>query len=484
MDVLDDVLGMMGSSMLQRQPSRGDFLAAALRGQPSFADQPMIPTPPPQAMQPQPQPQQPAYDPQRPLRQAMTARGGYPAPQAAPTQPAPAQAAPQAPQRPQVDPEYQDLIRRQQEADAAEQRALQPVDRSQAEAAYRAHSDSAMSKTMLALAAAQAGPSYQGMQNAWMRQAEDAESPMKMAGGTMTREGWIQDPTYEQNLAVQRAVAKSASIARALEHHLTLAERARLQGEKIAADKEIADARNAMHLQTAQLIHAAGGGGAAGGSEVGTTPEGAPIFRTKDGSLQVYQRGVPTTYKGDIGAKRHGEGTTTEGERKAATLLQRLEFSQQQLQRAVAETPSAAKPTVTTRALQKVPLVGEDAANAVMSPARQRVEAAQLDLLDAALTLGTGAAYTREQLQGYSRSYFAQPGDDARTVADKRARLDNVISAARIAAGRAAPKATSPTAMPPSGGAGPHQVRSAEDYHALPSGATYTDPSGVTRTKP
>jgi hypothetical protein len=125
-------------------------------------------------------------------------------------------------------------------------------------------------------------------------------------------------------------------------------------------------------------------------------------------------------------------------ERKAATLLQRLRGSQAQLTTALQGSASAAKPSVLTEATRRV--AGDTAANLVTPQARQRVEAAQLDMLDAALTLATGAAYTKEQLEGHRRSYFPQIGDDAATVADKQARLQNVISAAEIAAGRAASK--------------------------------------------
>lgn len=125
----------------------------------------------------------------------------------------------------------------------------------------------------------------------------------------------------------------------------------------------------------------------------------------------------------------------TEGERKAATLLQRLEFSQKQLDVARKANPSAVTPGLAQNGLE---MIGMDAAaNALNSTERQQIEGAQLDMLDAALTLGTGAAYTREQLKGYAKSYFPQIGDDDKTVSDKDARLKNVIDAAKIAAGRA-----------------------------------------------
>ena len=77
--------------------------------------------------------------------------------------------------------------------------------------------------------------------------------------------------------------------------------------------------------------------------------------------------------------------------------------------------------------------------NKLTSADRQRIESAQLDVLDAALTLGTGAAYTKEQIEGYRKSYFPQLGDDPATVKDKQLRLQNLLESAYISAGRAAP---------------------------------------------
>jgi hypothetical protein len=128
------------------------------------------------------------------------------------------------------------------------------------------------------------------------------------------------------------------------------------------------------------------------------------------------------------------EGGPTEGERKAATLLQRLQFSEEQLLTALGEDPKAAKPGLLASAVAKV---SDPAANLLTSEARQRVESAQLDILDAALTLGTGAAYTNEQLIGYRKAYFPQIGDKPNQIKDKQARLENIIKAAKIAAGRA-----------------------------------------------
>ena len=140
----------------------------------------------------------------------------------------------------------------------------------------------------------------------------------------------------------------------------------------------------------------------------------------------------------------------SEGERKASTLLQRLQFSEAQLEAAVKDSPGAATPSLLAQGLRGIG--AESAANSLTGESRQKVDAAQLDILDAALTLGTGAAYTKEQLEGYRKSYFPQIGDAPGTVADKQARLNNVIEAAKTAAGRAAPTQPSLPTAAASGG--------------------------------
>jgi hypothetical protein len=162
--------------------------------------------------------------------------------------------------------------------------------------------------------------------------------------------------------------------------------------------------------------------------------DGKQVFTTPQDALSRAQRGSTVTVAST-------SAPTTEGERKAATLLGRLRFSQDQLKIATTESPDAASPSALGSIAGSLnPVLGTLAT----PEARQRVEAAQLDILDAALTLGTGAAYTKEQLEGYRKSYFPQYGDKQKTIEDKKARLDNVIKQAEIAAGRAAGTAFDP----------------------------------------
>jgi hypothetical protein len=108
----------------------------------------------------------------------------------------------------------------------------------------------------------------------------------------------------------------------------------------------------------------------------------------------------------------------------------------QSLEAAGAADPRAVRPGIGTAVTNLLP---ETLANAVRSPQRQVVEDAQLDAIDAALTLTTGAAYTREQLIGIRRSFFPAPGDNEATLADKRIRFNALLESARTMAGRAAP---------------------------------------------
>ena len=137
----------------------------------------------------------------------------------------------------------------------------------------------------------------------------------------------------------------------------------------------------------------------------------------------------------------------TEGERKAGMLYGRLLNSQAQLAAALDESPDAAIPGVFESGVSSIsPILG----NTVTSAQRQRVEAAQLDILEAALTLSTGAAYTPMQLEIQRKSHFPQIGDDPPTIKDKAERLNTLVKLAEIAAGRAAASVPKPPPAPPS----------------------------------
>jgi hypothetical protein len=129
----------------------------------------------------------------------------------------------------------------------------------------------------------------------------------------------------------------------------------------------------------------------------------------------------------------------SESERTAGFLTSRLQTGLKQLNQVITKNPNAAAPKIGAEAVKFI--TGSDYLKNLTNPAdRQQIENAQLEILDAALTLGTGAAYTREQLQNYSRSYFPQLGDKPATIKDKQNRLTSLLRSANIKAGRAAPE--------------------------------------------
>jgi len=181
---------------------------------------------------------------------------------------------------------------------------------------------------------------------------------------------------------------------------------------------------------------------------------GAPEAPFKVGQTRDYIEGnkrITEEYQADGTFKKIAEGSAfapasqvnvnmpSESERTAGFLTSRLQNSLNQLQSVTNKNPKAAKPTIGAEAVKT--LTGSDYLTNLANPeSRQQIEAAQLEILDSALTLGTGAAYTREQLQNYSKSYFPQLGDKPNTIKDKQARLAALLKSAKIKGGRASPE--------------------------------------------
>jgi hypothetical protein len=129
---------------------------------------------------------------------------------------------------------------------------------------------------------------------------------------------------------------------------------------------------------------------------------------------------------------------TTEAERTAGFLANRLAGALTDISGAVASDPNAAAPGIGETIAG---FFGDTAGNASRTADRQQVIAAQMDALDSALTLGTGAAYTTPQLESYRQSYFPQLGDKPSTVRGKKERFVRLLESAAVKAGNATPPA-------------------------------------------
>lgn len=169
---------------------------------------------------------------------------------------------------------------------------------------------------------------------------------------------------------------------------------------------------------------------ARGAFQIKETPEGFAYVPTAPGGAAV-----PVIGSDGKPVKGASGGQPTEGERKAATLLSRMQLAQTQMTQG-----DKGMPGFLTSVTPRLALPEE----------RKKVEDAQMDFLDAALTLATGAAYTEFQLKGAMQSYFPKFGDSPDVIADKDLRRQNLLEAARLSAGRmggsvpALPAATAP----------------------------------------
>lgn len=132
------------------------------------------------------------------------------------------------------------------------------------------------------------------------------------------------------------------------------------------------------------------------------------------------------------------DGKLAESERTAAFLATRLTAAAANLGKIGKSNFGALQPSAGVEAVRGI--FGDTPANYLTGADRQVVEADQTDFIDAALTLGTGAAYTAEQLEGYRRAYFPQLGDSAEAVQAKQKKLEVLLAAARLKAGNAAPQ--------------------------------------------
>jgi len=182
---------------------------------------------------------------------------------------------------------------------------------------------------------------------------------------------------------------------------------------------------------------------------------GEKMSETQRNYLQAQKEGYPNSffqYQADL--KKAGATSInmpSGEERKAGFMSTILDRNILQMQNALGVDPTAVKPNVAASVVESV--TGPNLLSRSMKPAqRQIVEDSQLDVLDAALTLRTGAAYTREQLNAMRDTYFPVLGDKPDAITQKKQRLESLLEGAYIASGRATPPRVSapPPPAPPS----------------------------------
>lgn len=225
----------------------------------------------------------------------------------------------------------------------------------------------------------------------------------------------------KQRIAILRAELAKDDEGRYILGQLEPTANMRLQAETAAGSQSLAERRLELDIQKAEA-EAAGGGKVA--------------FRETDaeGNVRLYDaQGIEIGMlpkAGKPAAPAAGAGAS-ESERIAGYNAGRALAAAQRIATAVKEDPEATAPGM-----------GEAFTNLFVDPnlirseERQRVSAAQREMIDALLTLATGAAYNKEQLEGQMESYVPRWTDKEGTRADKRAALLDLIENAKVKAGR------------------------------------------------
>ena len=181
---------------------------------------------------------------------------------------------------------------------------------------------------------------------------------------------------------------------------------------------------------------------AGGGQGVVIQPEGpTPIQQAQEQRAQTAeQRAQASAAREDakFSAEMTGKGgKPTEAQQKAATLVTRIAGGFQDIENIIAKDKSAQEPGLaeTVRGGLQTSGLLAPITRKIAGADRRIVHDAQRDVLDALLTLGTGAAYSPAQLDAQMGAYFPQYGDTPEETDFKNNRMMRLIESAKENAG-------------------------------------------------
>jgi hypothetical protein len=185
-----------------------------------------------------------------------------------------------------------------------------------------------------------------------------------------------------------------------------------------------------------------GGGevGAGPAPQIGSTPEGAPIFRSnRQGVLFTYdQNGQPTSYSGPL-LPKISAAQPTEDERKAAGWYAQADNARRNMANILVRDPTASAPTLKESALSKVPGWGEELANNARPENRQMFVQAASSMSEALLRAATGAGINESEARQKANELVPILGDKPGTIQQKIEAYDVYMASLRARANRALP---------------------------------------------
>jgi hypothetical protein len=295
---------------------------------------------------------------------------------------------------------------------AEQEKLMAAPDRTAAMDAYQKQALGGQRQLALAMMAGEAGMAPFQAQH--LKQAAAAREPMKMAGGTMTETGFIEDPAYQQEIKLKRADMRVKAADRALELAQSAAEKRAAAAEKFESDRQLRQ----MMIDSQNFI----------------------------ASQSLAERRAAREDK--AGEKA---GKSTEGEKASAGYLGRMQASEGVL---ATEGKSGQEGPITA-------LMGHEGTGAYLRPlteskGQQRYRAAQEDWVRAKLRKESGASIPAAEMEREIRTYFPQPFEDP-SVSDQKAQARaQAVEQMRTTAGSVQPTIAAPvgggaSAAPPVG---------------------------------
>lgn len=187
----------------------------------------------------------------------------------------------------------------------------------------------------------------------------------------------------------------------------------------------------------AQIISGGGGLGAGNPPQVGSSPQGWPIFRSKQGALFTYDsNGQPVNYQGNV-APKEANAAPTEDQGKAAGWFMQASKGAQDMAAGLNLDPSASTPGPLEGLIGAIPQVGGVAQNEYRSPARQMFLHGASAFSEAVLRAATGAGMNEEEIKQKVQELTPQVGDKPQVVAQKLSQQPMYLANLRQRAGKA-----------------------------------------------
>jgi len=240
---------------------------------------------------------------------------------------------------------------------------------------------------MLALAAQEAGQEFQPVQAHFLKRATAAREPMKVTGGMVTEQGFLEDTGHAQELDAKRLDARIRQIDNLLAANVSTQERRRLEREKFENQQEL---RRMMMGMTSAIA-------------------------AQSSADRRYAADL--AHQDRVAAREATAGRLTDAERVSQGYLHRMRQAEDTITQL---GPMSEAPTGMEIGLGFLPGVGPEAANFARSPDRQKVYQAQEDWVRAKLRKESGAVIGDEEMKREIRTYFPLLTDGPEVIEQKR----------------------------------------------------------------